>query len=252
MRPSPSASFFGATAPNRSVGHEAEAVKAYYEQDGVTIYCGDAREMLPELAQPAVCITDPVWPNSVFPGVTDPAALFAQVAALLTVDRLVVHLGCTSDPRFLAGVPARLPFVRVAWLRYARPSYRGRILVGSDVAYVFGDVPASRAGRRVLSGECVARNNSTKLQHTGRGQGTSEGIEYDALPHPSPRRYEHVAWLTALYGDGGVLDPFSGTGTTLLAAKELGLPAVGIEIEERYCEIAARRLDQMVLPLETP
>lgn len=60
-----------------------------------------------------------------------------------------------------------------------------------------------------------------------------------------------ITLLLAVYApEGGlVLDPFLGSGTTLRAAKDLGLSAIGVEIEKDYCERAARRLAQGVLPL---
>lgn len=221
----------------------------FYSDEYVTLYNGDCREILSQIEHGDTCIVDPVWPNSVFPDIESPEALFAEAAALLKVQRLVVHLGCSSDPRFLAGVPTHYPFLRVCWLEYASPSYRGRILIGSDVAYAFGTPPTSRPGRRVLPGRCMAKKNDTKDWHTGRGTGTSDGIEYDKLPHPSPRRYEHVSWLVNVFADAVVIDPFSGVGTTLLAAKSHGLKAIGIERDERFCELAAHRLEQRMLAL---
>jgi site-specific DNA-methyltransferase (adenine-specific) len=66
--------------------------------------------------------------------------------------------------------------------------------------------------------------------------------------HPCPKPYSIWSKLLAKGSEEGdtVLDPFMGSGTTLWAAKQLGRKAVGIEIEERYCEIAAKRLSQEV------
>jgi len=77
----------------------------------------------------------------------------------------------------------------------------------------------------------------------------SPPVEIDGHPCPYPIELPtRCIGATTLHGDM-VLDPFMGSGTTLRAAKDLGRRAIGIEIEERYCEIAARRLDQTVLAL---
>jgi site-specific DNA-methyltransferase (adenine-specific) len=69
--------------------------------------------------------------------------------------------------------------------------------------------------------------------------------------HPCPKPLEWAAGQIAVLSNPCqvIIDPFMGSGTTLRAAKDLGRKAIGIEIEERYCEIAARRLDQTVLAL---
>lgn len=75
------------------------------------------------------------------------------------------------------------------------------------------------------------------------------GAGRERINHPCPRPIEQVRYVLSLatQGDACVLDPFMGSGTTLRAAKDLGLSAIGIEIDERYCEIAANRLAQKVL-----
>jgi len=76
------------------------------------------------------------------------------------------------------------------------------------------------------------------------GQLASEGKHY----HPTQKPLPLMKWCLGFAPEAQtILDPFMGSGTTLRAAKDLGRQAIGIEIEERYCEIAARRMSQEVL-----
>ena len=68
--------------------------------------------------------------------------------------------------------------------------------------------------------------------------------------HPTQKPVSLMRWcIERSKGDGVIVDPYLGSGTTLVAAKTLGRAAMGIEIDERYCEIAARRCSQEVLDM---
>lgn len=206
------------------------------------LFHADCRELLPRLPDKVAeaVITDPVWPNALpdFPGSDDPFGLFSFVAhqAARLADRLVVQLGCDSDPRFLRCVPDSLPFIRVCWLEFVRPHYKGRILYTGDIAYVFGRPPSPHDGHTLLPGRTVLTAHQRNPSN-----------------HPRPARIEHLRWLVKWFaGDGPVLDPLMGTGATVLAAYEQGLSAIGIDIDSRWCDEATQRLRQMTLRMRLP
>ena len=216
-------------------------MKPYYEDGSVTIYHGDCRELLTPI-DAQVIVTDPVWPNCniSIAGGHDPWGLFADFCDLIPpgIRRLAVELRNDSDPRFLGAVPSRYPFLHAMWCQYVMPGYLGRILGGNEIAYVFGEPVQSAPGRRVIP------SVSPKAQP---GDRPPNG-------HPCSRALVHQVFVVGWCSDPDetVLDPFMGSGTTLRAAKDLGRRAIGIEIEERYCEIAAKRMAQEVLPLVQP
>jgi site-specific DNA-methyltransferase (adenine-specific) len=225
----------------------------YWQDDMTTLYLGDCREILPQLGPVETVITDPVWPDAdvKIPGHENPYQLFADMCAVIPRDtlRLIVQLGCDSDPRFLEGIPSSWNFLRVCWLDYARPSYKGRLLYTGDVAYAYGIPPAYIPHRQVMSGMCRS-TKSDKLfeRHTAAnpkgklftGKQDENGI--NNLPHPCARRLQHVQWLVRQFSDHVVCDPFMGSGTTGVAAKSLNRKFVGIEIKEEYLELAIKRI----------
>ncbi len=232
-------------------------MKPYYEERGITIWNCDCREILGELSAESI-ITDPVWPNCehIFPGI-DAGALLAEALARADVARVVLHLGCHSDPRFLAAVPAKWKFFRVCWLEYAVPSYHGRVLNGSDVAYAFGGAPASAEGARVIPGRVTSAQVAPWTRGVGRNKDAVRGADgkqirdmRELLPHPSMRHIKHVRWLCKWFGGASVIDPFAGSFTCAVACKALGIPFTGIEINEAYCELGVRRLRQEVFDFQ--
>lgn len=76
--------------------------------------------------------------------------------------------------------------------------------------------------------------------------------ELGQVDHPAPFPVELPSRIMRAVAPGVFVDPFSGSGSTLVAAKVFGLRAIGIEIEERYAEIAAKRLQQEAMPFDGP
>lgn len=87
------------------------------------------------------------------------------------------------------------------------------------------------------------------VDHSASGMGDvwRLGMETAETGHPAPFPVSLPARCIAATGASSVLDPYMGSGATLRAAKDAGVPAVGIEKNESYCEIAAKRLSQEVL-----
>lgn len=212
-------------------------LKPYYQDEAVTIYHGDAREIMPLCGAQAM-ITDPVWPNcppGLLVGSEDPLGLFKGMMNAIPKGllRIVVILRHDSDPRFLAPVP--MPYFRAAILPYVMPGYIGRKLGGDELAYCFGEPVAFQPGRQVIPGR------APMVQPGGR----------HANGHPCSRALIHMRWLVNWWSEPGetVIDPYGGSGQTARACKDLGRKAIIIEIEERFCEIAAKNQAQEVLAL---
>ncbi|MFN7949458.1 MAG: DNA methyltransferase [Blastocatellia bacterium] len=213
-------------------------LQPYFQNERVTIYHADCREVLPLLTAAGVIITDPVWPNcpaGLLIGWNNPEGVFRGMIESLPElpKRMVVVMRSDSDPRFLKVVPTALPFFRCQILPYVIPSYSGRKLIGDELAYCFGEPIPSAPGAQLIPGL------APRVQPDGRA----------ADGHPCSRSLAHFKWLCKWWALPGetVTDPFMGSGTTLHAAWENGLTSIGIEIEEAYCELAAKRFSQQVM-----
>lgn len=216
----------------------------YYSDDHVTIYHGDCLELLDKLKFDVI-VTDPPygigWKRSANP------ARASKAHAGIMHDEDTFHrdrvLTMFDGPAVVFGSLYRaIPVGTRQVLIWQKPNDAG--VVGSTTGFR-RDVEAV-----YLVGEWPQRNacRSSVLRSTIPNIGSpSSPAGRTGHPHAKPDDLmrELVEWCPP----GVICDPFTGSGTTLRAAKDLGRKAIGIEIEESYCEIAARRMAQEVLPL---
>jgi DNA modification methylase len=229
----------------------------YYDRDGITIYHGDAREILPLLEQRSVdaVLTDPPFfmPATHYQSRVDWQRSWSDTSILAAFWSVVLDCAVPSLKR--SG--HFLTFCNGDSYPVFYPEMYRRFDYLKSLVWDKGHVGLGRVWRNQHELVIAARWNDAEFVEDGELR--SDVMQYKATPssereHPvekPPALLSHMLRPTVPLG-GVVLDPFMGSGTTLVAAKEEGRRAVGIEINEAYCEIAAKRLAQEVLPLEMP
>jgi len=215
----------------------------YYDHDGITIYHGDCRDILPTLPKVDLVLTDPPYGmnrfatdgkdflDTVGPALReawshlkDPGSMF-----VFTSTAEVINVACAIGKE---------RFKRLLWMyKPADCTYPlAGWLLKSEAILWFAKGNGGLAERHPFRHDCYV--------HTRTGL---EGVD----GHPTVKPLGVLKDFASRCPLGGVIiDPFVGSGTTLIAARMNGCRAIGIEIEERYCEIAAKRLSQEVFDWE--
>ena len=212
-------------------------MKPYYDHAGITIYHGDAREILPQLDPADIVITDPPYSSgraeSEF-SATGNIAVILHLASELVPTMMVFGTSSGRGIEFVRSTIRALPHNRVlVWHRsYVNSPAAGPWRWDVVLIHVFGK---GSFGRPLFS---------SLFQTDGTAKLARE------LGHKAPVPPPVMSWLYNPFAPATVLDPFMGSGPTLIAARNKGAKAIGIELKEEYCETAARRLDQEVLQLE--
>ena len=210
----------------------------YYQDDFVTLYHGDCREILPTLGRVDAVVTDPPYGlGDVLSGGGGKWGLWDDGSGRTPhgfdwdteAPEAVAHLPEIADHSIIWGGNY-----------FPLPPRRGWLIWDKVV-------------RNFTSGHCelawTTLDQPVRAYNFAHGELASEGKF-----HPTQKPLRLMTWCIGFLPESAalVLDPFAGSGSTLVAAKRLGRKAIGVELDERYCEIAARRLTQGVLDLFGP
>jgi DNA modification methylase len=221
-------------------------MKLYFEFGGVSIYHGDSREILPKLGQFDLLLTDPPY-------------------GLGAARKDVMGFGAKHGKNGLGGKnPSRRDYGDSAWddapcdqelIDLCRSHCAEHVIWGGNY---FALPPTKcllvwdklRGDTNFADGEVAwtSRDRAMRIFRYRWNGFLVDTTSTDDRVHPTQKPLALMKWcLTFFPSAKSVLDPFMGSGTTLRAAKDAGLTAVGIEREEKYCEIAAKRMAQEVM-----
>lgn len=208
-----------------------DEMKLYYEHNGIVIYHGDCLEIMPTLPKVDLIVTDPPYG--------------------ISYDRNKKHKGTVLDNKVIGDnrpfdpKPLLLKFER--FILWGANCYASRLPDSKTWLAWKKSLTDNRAGQtadmELAWSNCISRPRCFQYLWAGCYREFENGQYY----HPTQKPIALMRWCIELIDNvKTICDPYMGSGTTLVAAKDLGLKAIGIEIEEKYCEIAVKRLEQEV------
>lgn len=246
-------------------------MKPYYQDKNFSIYHGDCREVLAQIDQEvpgwddidANChfITDPPYEREAHTlgrrgnaGRGDTTEISSnrplEFAAIDEQTRLEVG---KQINRLSTGW--NLVFCQVEAVEMWRSSLAPSKYIRTQIWVKPNGAPQFTGDRPGMGYESIVTTWSGKGRSHWNGGGR-HGVYYNntvrgGYGHQTEKPLELISQLVNLFTNENdlIIDPFMGSGTTIRAAKDLGRRAIGIELEEKWCEVAAKRLSQEVLPL---
>ena len=242
-------------------------MRPYYESEGITIYHGDCREVLPTIQRFDLAVCDPPYGETSL-------EWDRRVDGWLNL-LSVAQLWCFGSLRLFMSTPfdGWRHIQEVIWEKHNGSNFHAdRFRRVHEIVAHFVSERATwgqvyKAPVHTMDATARSVRRKQRPPHTGhieRGSYTSRDGGprlmrsvlrvrscHGEAEHPTQKPLGIIEPLIAYScpAMGVVVDPFAGSGSTLVAAKNLGRRAIGIEVEERYCEVAARRLSQRVLDL---
>lgn len=214
-------------------------MKPYYEEENIKIYLGDCRDILPHLEPVDLVLTDP------------PYGIDYQSSRMTEWQRKPKIVGDMEFPLWIFDT-LKYDIAMLVWCRWdilpSLPPPKSFIVWDKGV-HSMGDLE-HEFGRQW---EAVAFYPGENHRFTKRPIDIIRAMRVhpERLLHPNEKPISAIIPLITCHAADTILDPFMGSGTTLVAAKQLGRKAIGIEIEEKYVKIAIERLRQGVLDFTT-
>lgn len=231
-----------------------DTIRPYYEHAGITIYHGDAREIVPQLGS-GVIVSDPPYNVGYhYAGYSDNLSredYQELLSVCLRVPSVVIHY--PEDLVALSWTLEEIPAKMVAWVYPSNTArqWRGIAWFGIDpdfsrASQEYKNPNDKRIAERIAQGERARLYDWWQVNQV-------KNVSGEKTDHPCQIPISLMERILMITPSDTIIDPFMGSGSTLVAAKRLGRRAIGIEIDLRYCEIAKERLAQDCLyALEEP